>query len=304
MLVSTKRILGRARHGGYAVGHFNVSNMEVLQGVVRAAVKQRSPVILATTEGALQYAGMDYLLCLACTAARLNKVPIALHLDHGQDLKNIKKAIKLGYSSVMLDKSHEDFETNVKLTKRVVGWAHERGVSVEAELGTIGGVEDLVVTRKIVYTDPERAREFVARTGCDFLAVAIGTSHGAFKFSGRGCLRQDILKKIKSVTGVPLVLHGASAVPAAVVREAEMYGAKLSGVYGVPPSQIRLAIRNGITKINTDTDLRLAFDAGVRRFLKEHPEDFDPRHILGAARDSIQKVAEQRMKLFGSSGKA
>ena len=300
MLAETKKILQKAHKGNYALGHFNINNMEICQGVVQAAVNLKSPVILATSEGAIKYAGMNFLYCLANTASELVKVPIALHLDHGRDLKVIKRAINLGYSSVMFDGSNLDFEKNVRITKKVVGWAHRKGVSVEAELGTIGGVEDEVSARKIIFTDPEKAKEFVDRTGCDFLAIAIGTSHGAYKFRGKADLRQDILRVINRKVKIPLVLHGASRVPEKVVNEAKKYGAQLTGVYGVPVSQIRASIRNGVNKFNTDTDLRIAFDAGVRKIVKTKPHDFDPRHILDPARDNVRKVAEESIKLFGS----
>ena len=221
----------------------------------------------------------------------------------GINLKIIKQAINMGYSSVMFDGSNLSFEENIKITKKVVQWAHKKGVTVEAELGTIGGKEDTVEAKKIIYTNPEMAKEFVRRTGCDFLAIAIGTSHGAFKFKGKADLKQDLLKKINKTVNVPLVLHGASGVPAKVVKQAEKYGAKLSGVYGVPNQQIKQAIRNGITKFNTDTDLRLAFDAGVRKIIKTKPKEFDPRHILGPARDLITEVAKERMLVFGSKNK-
>ncbi len=304
MLANTKTILEKAKRGGYAVGHFNINNLEMVQGIVQAAENLKSPVILATSEGAIEYAGINFLFCLAFTASELGRVPIALHLDHGKDLKIIKRAIDLGYSSVMFDGSHLPFEENVRLTKQVVQLAHRRGVSVEAELGTIGGKEDLVHSRGIIYTNPAKAQEFVERTGCDFLAVAIGTSHGAYKFSGSAKLKIDLLKQIKAKTKSPLGLHGASGVPQSIVNLTQKYGAKLSGVKGVPDSQIRLAVKNGINKINTDTDLRIAFDAGVRQAVKEHPEDFDPRHILAPARDLIQRVVEQRIRVFGSKGKA
>ena len=303
MFADTKKLLLKAQKGKYAVAHFNINNMEMVQGVVAAANKLKAPIILATSEGALKYAGMDYLYALVKTAAERSDVPIALHLDHGKDMKIIKQAIRKGYSSVMVDASHEDFEKNIRLTRQVVALAHRKGIAVEAELGTIGGAEDLVSSRNIIYTDPEKAQEFVERTGCDFLAVAIGTSHGAYKFAGKAALRQDILQKIKSKVKVPLVLHGASGVPQILVKSAEKYGADLSGVKGVPDAQIKNAIKSGITKINTDTDLRIAFDAAVRKALHAQPKDFDPRHILAPARDLIQEVAEQRIKLFGSAGK-
>ncbi len=304
MFTSTIKLLQKAQRGKYAVAHFNINNMEMVQGVVRAAEKLKAPLILATSEGSLSYAGMDYLQALAETAAKKSSVPVAFHLDHGKDIDLILKAIKRGYSSVMIDASHDDFEKNVSITKRVVRAAHRHGVSVEAELGTIGGAEDLVSSRKILYTDPLLAKQFVERTGCDALAVAIGTSHGAYKFAGRADLNLNLLNEIRALVKIPLVLHGASGVPPSLVREAERYGAKLNGVEGVPDGQLREAIKRGITKINTDTDLRLAFDAAVRKTVREQPRDIDPRHLLGPARDAIQKVAEQRITLFGSKGKA
>jgi len=304
MFTSMEELLHKAQRGRYAVGHFNINNMEIVQGVVAAANKLKSPIILATSEGAIDYAGMDYLIALVKTASEKSKVPIALHLDHGRDLDVIKMAINSGYSSVMIDASHEEFEKNVAMTRKVVKLAHAKKTAVEAELGTIGGVEDKVSARHILYTDPAKAREFVERTGCDSLAVAIGTSHGAYKFSGQMVLDQKRLREIRARVKVPLVLHGASGVSRSVVMMAEKYGAKLKGVQGVPDEQIKKAIHKGICKINTDTDLRLAFDAGIRRVVKEKPEDFDPRHILRPAREMIQKVVEQRIKLFGSGGKA
>ncbi|MDO8510678.1 MAG: class II fructose-1,6-bisphosphate aldolase [Nanoarchaeota archaeon] len=303
MFVDTKKLLLKAQKGKYAVAHFNINNMEIVQGVVAAATKLKAPIILATSEGALRYAGMDYLYAIAKIAAESSSVPIALHLDHGKDLEIIKRAIQKGYSSVMIDASHEDFEKNIRLTKQVVALAHGKGISVEAELGTIGGAEDLVSSRNIIYTDPAKAKEFVERTGCDILAVAIGTSHGAYKFAGKASLRQDVLRQIRQEVKVPLVLHGASGVPQTIVKTAQKYGADLSGVKGVPDAQIRTAIRNGVTKINTDTDIRIAFDAGIRKALYAQPKNFDPRHMLASARELIQAVAEQRIKLFGSAGR-
>jgi len=303
MLANTKKLLEKARKKNYAVGHFNINNLEIMQGIVQAAVNLNSPVILATSEGAIKYAGMNFLYELASTASELVKVPVALHLDHGQDLNVIKKCIKLGYSSVMIDASHENFEKNVKLTKKVVKLAHRKGVSVEAELGTIGGVEDSIRSRKIIYTAPEKAKEFVERTGCDFLAIAIGTSHGAYKFKGKAVLKFDILQEIKSRVKIPLVLHGASGVSRDVVKLAEKYGADLSGVKGVPDVQVKRAVKLGINKVNTDTDLRIAFDAAVRKVLAKKPKDFDPRHILGPARELVREVVEHRIKLFGSVNK-
>ena len=304
MLATTTKLLQKAQKGHYAIPHFNVNNLEILQGVVQAAITMHSPVIIATSEGAIRYGGMNFLFSIAKTASDLSNVPVALHLDHGKDLKIIRQAIELGYSSVMIDASHEEFEKNVAITRKVVELAHRKGISVEAELGTIGGVEDAVSSRHIIYTDPLKAAEFVRRTGCDFLAVAIGTSHGAYKFAGKAKLRVDIVKEIRRRVKIPLVLHGASGVPASLVRMAEKYGAQLQGVEGVPDAQINAAIKAGICKINTDTDLRIAFDAAVRKVVMENPANFDPRHILEPAREMIMQVAMQRIKLFGSAGKA
>ena len=288
LFASTRELLHKAQRGKYAVGHFNVNNLEIVQGVVAAAQRLKSPVVLATSEGAIGYAGMKYLYAIAQIAAQESKIPIALHLDHGGDMNVVRSAIRLGYSSVMIDASHEEFEKNVTLTRKIVKLAHSRGVSVEAELGTIGGVEDAVDARHILYTDPMLAKEFVERTGCDFLAIAIGTSHGAYKFVGSARLDLKRLQLIRAQVKVPLVLHGASGVSHSIVVMAQRYGAKLKGVHGVADEQIRQAIRLGICKINTDTDLRLAFDAGIRKVVERRPEDFDPRHMLGAAREMIQ----------------
>lgn len=304
MFASTKQLLYQARKYHYAVPHFNINNMEILQGVVQAAFKLNSPIILATSEGAIKYAGMNFLYHLAKTASELTKIPIAVHLDHGQDLTLTKKAIEIGYSSVMIDASHYDFEKNVQITKNVVQLAHKKNISVEAELGTIGGTEDTIAAKNIIYTDPVKAKEFIKRTSCDFLAVAIGTSHGAYKFNGTARLNINLLKAIQQQINIPLVLHGASEVPKNLVHQAEKYGAKLPGVQGIPDQQIKTAIKYGICKINTDTDLRIAFDAGVRKAIMTSPHDIDPRHILAPARELIQQVAEQRIKLFGSAGKA
>lgn len=304
MLVNTKTLLRKAHQQKYAVGHFNVSNMELVQGVVQAAENLNSPVILATSEGAIKYAGLNFLYNLVVTASELSKVPIALHLDHGQDIEIIKQCLQIGYSSVMIDASHDDFETNVKKTKQIVSLAHPKGIGVEAELGTIRGKEDLIYQKGISYTDPEKTKEFIDKTGCDFLAVAIGTSHGAYKFKGKAKLNQELLKKIRQKIKIPLVLHGASGLPQGVVKLAEKNGAKLVGVKGIPDTQIKQAIKNGINKINTDTDLRLAFNAAVRQVIKTRPKEFDPRQILAPARQLIQKVVEHRIKIIGSTNKA
>lgn len=304
MLTTNKKLLDAANKGHYAVGAFNINNMEILQAIVRAAERQRSPAIVQTTEGAVEYAGMRYLKDLVYSAAVQTWVPVTLHLDHGKDLNVIRQAIKSGYTSVMIDGSHYKFEKNITVTRKVVQWAHRKGVSVEAELGTIGGVEDKVSARHIFYTDPDAAVEFVKRTGCDALAIAIGTSHGAYKFEGKSHLDIARLKEIKRRLKMPLVLHGASGIPDYIIEQAEKYGAKLGHPKGVSDQSIKAAIHAGINKINIDSDLRLAFDAGVRQVLKEKPDVFDPRKILGPARELIQQVVERKMKLFGSVGKA
>lgn len=303
MLVTLKKILKEANKGSYAVGAFNINNMEIAQAVINAAVAQKSPIILQTSEGAIAYAGTEYLKALALTAAK-QKVPVALHLDHGRDMEVIKKCIKAGWTGIMYDGSHLPFEENIKNTKKVVQWAHKAGIGAEGELGTIGGAEEKIVAREIIYTDPVAAVEFVKKTGVDALAIAIGTSHGAYKFEGTARLDIHLLKVIKEKLQMPLVLHGASGVPAWLVTQAVRYGAELGKPEGVPDDQIRVAVQSGINKVNTDTDLRLAFDAAVRQFLKEKPEDFDPRHILGPARKLMQQIVEHRIQLFGSSGKA
>lgn len=303
MLVKLQKILDKANKGSYAVGAFNINNMEICQAVVNAAVAQKAPVILQTSEGALAYAGVSFLKHLAEAAAE-QKIPIVLHVDHGRDLELIKKCIKAGWTGIMYDGSHLPFEENIKNTKKVVQMAEKKRIGVEGELGTIGGAEEKIVARRIIYTNPEAAIEFVEKTGIGALAVAIGTSHGAYKFEGSARLDIHLLKVLKEKLKMPLVLHGASGVPAELVTMAARYGATLGKPEGVPDEQISLAVKNGINKVNTDTDLRLAFDAAVRKFLSEKPEDFDPRHILGPARELIQQIVEHRIQLFGSSGKA
>jgi len=304
MLATLKDVLAKAQKGKYAVGAFNVNNLEILQAISRAAAKLKAPVILQTTEGAIAYAGMNYLKCMVAQAAQEHDIPIVFHLDHGKDLAIIKQAINNGYTSVMIDGSHLSFEKNIEVTKKIIGWAHAKGVSVEGELGTIGGVEENIAARKILYTDPDSAKEFVEQTGVDALAIAIGTSHGAYKSAGAPRLDIDRLKEIRKRVEVPLVLHGASSVPDWLVRTATHFGARLGKPEGVPEDQLQEAIKNGVAKVNTDTDLRLAFDAGVREVIATAPQDFDPRHILGRARELMQQVVEHRIKLFGSGGKA
>ncbi|MBI4016115.1 MAG: class II fructose-1,6-bisphosphate aldolase [Candidatus Aenigmarchaeota archaeon] len=303
MLTTLTKALADANKKNYAVGAFNVNNMEICQAVIRAAEKLKSPVIIQTSEGAIAYAGIKYLKAITEVAAQTSAIPTVLHLDHGRDMNIVKDCIRLGWTGIMYDGSHLSFEKNVKNTLKVVKLAERKEIGVEGELGTIGGAEDIVSARQILYTQPEAAKEFVEKTGVDALAIAIGTSHGAYKFKGKAKLDIKLLAEIKKKVKIPLVLHGASGVPAAVVAKAQKYGAKLGKPEGVPDSQIKEAIKNGINKINTDTDLRLAFDAAVREVIATKPEVFDPRKILGPAREFIQKIVEHRIKLFGSVGR-
>jgi len=304
MLVTSKGMLKKAQKGKYAVGAFNINNMEILQAIVAAGVKMKSPIIIQTSEGAIEYAGMEYLIALVRVAAKA-PIPIALHLDHGKNMKIIKKAIATGYTSVMFDGSSLPYDKNVRLTKDVVKMAHRRGITVEAELGAIAGIEDFVSVseREAHLTNPDKAKDFVKKTNCDLLAVAIGTSHGAYKYKGSGKLDFKRLAEIRKIINAPLVLHGASGVPQSIVREAERYGARLKNPRGVSDSLIKKAIKGGITKINTDTDLRLSFTCAVRKTLKKDPTIFDPRKIIGPARDLIQKTVEHRIEVFGSKNK-
>jgi len=305
MLVTNKELLKRAQREAYAVGAFNIQNLESLLAVVEAAEEEKSPVIVAVTPSAIKYGGLNYLARLVRTAAETMPVPMSLHLDHGEDVETVKKCLEAGFTSVMIDGSHMPFEENVALTKCVVDLAHQKGVSVEGELGRLTDVEEKTVEeREAVLTDPREAEEFVKRTGVDALAVSIGTSHGAYKFKGEPQLDFERLKQIRERVKVPLVLHGASSVPQWIIEKATKYGAELAGAKGIPEEHIRKAISLGITKINIDTDLRLAFTATVREVLANSPKEFDPRKILGPAKEAMKEVVRAKMRLFGSSGKA
>ncbi len=305
-LVTMKEILEEARKGKYGVGAFNINNMEFLQGIVEAAEEEKSPAIIAVSEGAMKYAGVEYLYAMVKVAADKVSVPIALHLDHGKHWDKIVLAIRNGFTSVMIDASDKPFDENVAMTRKVVDLAHAVGVTVEAELGRLAGVEDIVNVdeKEAILTNPDDAKRFVELTEVDALAVAVGTSHGAYKFKGEPKLDIDRIRKISELVGIPLVLHGASGVIPEIVELATKYGAKLPGAKGVPDDQIKLAIEAGICKINIDTDLRLAFLAAVRRELTEKPENFDPRKYLGPGREMVKEVVKRKMRLFGSSGKA
>ncbi len=305
MLLTNREILASAEAGKYAVGAFNIHNLESLQAVIMAAQEENSPVIVAVTPSAIKYAGLAYLAEVAKTAAQFSSLSMSLHLDHGKDVDTIAKCVGAGFTSVMIDGSHLSFEENIALTKEVVDLAHPRKVAVEAELGRLAGFEEVAVEkREAVLTDPQAASEFVRRTSVDALAVAIGTSHGAYKFKGEPKLDYERLAEIRQKVNVPLVLHGASGVPAWIIEKAVKFGAQLAGAKGIPDESIKLAINLGVAKINIDTDLRLAFTGAVREVLATTPSQFDPRKILGPAREAMKEVVKGKMRLFESSGKA
>jgi fructose-bisphosphate aldolase class II len=297
--VTTKEMFKKAYEGHYAVGAFNVNNMEIVQGIVEAAKEEQSPLILQVSAGARKYAKHNYLLHLVEAAMEDTGLPIALHLDHGADFDICKACVDGGFTSVMIDGSKYPFEENIELTKRMVDYAHNKGVVVEAELGKLAGVEDAVKvnTKDATYTDPDQAVEFVERTGVDSLAIAIGTSHGAYKFKGKPELDFPRLEKITNMLpGFPLVLHGASTVIPEFVEECNKYGGKLSGAQGCPEDMLKKAGTFGVCKINIDTDLRLAMTASIRKYLYEHPEDFDPRSYLGKGREAIKQMVAHKMR--------
>lgn len=307
-LVTSKEMFKKSIKEGFAIGAFNINNMEFVQAIMDAAANQKSPVILQTSSSAIKYARIPYLKNMVEAGLEEHDIPVVLHLDHGPDFETCKLCVDNGYTSVMFDGSKYDFETNVKLTKQVVDYAHDHGVVVEAELGKLAGIEDdvNVAANDAMYTDPEQALEFVQRTGCDSLAIAIGTSHGAYKFKGEARLRFDILEKVKSLMpDVPIVLHGASTVIPEYVEMCNKYGANMPGAKGVPDEMLHEASQRGVSKINVDTDLRLAMTAGIRKTFIESPEVFDPRKYMGLGRQFIQETVEHKMRdVFGSSNKA
>ncbi len=307
-LVTTKEMFKKSMEEHFAIGAFNVNNMEIIQGIMDAAAIEHSPVILQTSSGAIQYARIPYIRKMVEAALEEHDVPVALHLDHGPDFETCKLCVDNGYTSVMFDGSKYDFEENIKKTKEVVDYAHAHGVVVEAELGKLAGIEDdvNVAANDAMYTDPEQALEFVKRTGVDSLAIAIGTSHGAYKFKGEAKLRFDILEKVKNLMPeVPIVLHGASTVIPEYVEQCNKFGGNMPGAKGVPDEMLHEASLRGVSKINVDTDLRLAMTAGIRKVFVENPEVFDPRKYLGPGRDLIQEAVQHKMKdVFGSSNRA
>lgn len=306
-LVNSREMFRKAYEGGYAVGAFNVNNMEIIQGIVSAAREENAPLILQVSAGARKYASPIYLKKLVEAAIEETGLDIVLHLDHGEDFEICKACIDDGFSSVMIDGSKYPLAENIALTKRVVDYARDRGVTVEGELGKLAGVEDAVnvSAKDATYTDPDEAVEFVERSGVDSLAIAIGTSHGAYKFKGDPSLdfaRLDIISQ--KLPGFPLVLHGASSVPREFVDLCNQYGGQIPGAQGVPEEMLRQAAKSGVCKINIDTDLRLALTASIRRTFVENPSEFDPRKYLGPGRDAIQKMVQHKIKnVLGSSGK-
>lgn len=307
-LVTTKDMFEKSMKEHFAIGAFNVNNMEIIQGIVDAAAEQNSPVILQASSSAIKYARVPYLKKMIEAALEEHDIPVVLHLDHGPDFETCKMCIDNGFTSVMIDGSKYDFEENVALTKKVVDYAHSHGVVVEAELGKLAGIEDdvNVSASDAMYTDPEQAKEFVERTGCDSLAIAIGTSHGAYKFKGEAKLRFDILAKVKElIPNTPIVLHGASTVIPEFVEQCNKYGGNIPGAKGVPDEMLHEASLSGVSKINVDTDLRLAMTGAIREVFTEDPSVFDPRKYLGVARTKIKDIVEHKIRdVFGSSNKA
>ena len=319
-LVTTKEMFKKAYEGGYAIGAFNVNNMEIVQGITEAAQLEKAPVILQVSKGARAYANHTYLVKMVEAAIKETDLPIALHLDHGPDFETCKACIDGGFSSVMIDGSHLSFEENIALTKKVVEYAHDHGCVVEGELGRLAGVEDdvKVSAEDSTYTRPEEIEEFATRTGCDSLAIAIGTSHGAYKFTAEQCtrneegillpppLRFDILEEVsKRLPGFPIVLHGASSVPQNFVKIINENGGQLPDAVGIPEEQLRKAASMAVCKINIDSDLRLAFTAMLRKHFNEHPDHFDPRQYLTDARASLKEMVRHKLvNVLGCNGKA
>jgi len=305
--VGTKELFEKAYTGGYAIGAFNVNNMEIIQGIVEAAEEENAPLILQISKGARSYARHEYLMKLIEAALETTDLPIAVHLDHGDSVELCKAVIDGGFTSVMIDGSHLPFEENIAMVKEVVEYAHPRGVPVEAELGRLAGVEEHVSVEEkdAIYTNPDQAKEFVERTGCDSLAVAIGTSHGAYKFKGEPKLDFERLKEIEEkLPGFPLVLHGASTVIPEFVEMCNKYGGQLPGARGVPEEMISRAVKGGVCKVNIDTDLRLAMTATIRKEFVENPSNFDPRKYLGPARTAIKEMVKRKLHVLGVAGKA
>lgn len=307
-LVTTKDMFEKSMKEHFAIGAFNVNNMEIIQAITDAAAEENSPVILQASSSAIKYARVGYLRKMVEASLDQYDIPVVLHLDHGPDFETCKMCIDNGFSSVMIDGSKYDFEENVALTKKVVDYAHSKGVVVEAELGKLAGIEDEVnvAASDAMFTDPDQAKEFVERTGCNSLAIAIGTSHGAYKFKGEPKLRFDILEKVKEkLPNTPIVLHGASTVIPELVDMCNKYGGDIPGAKGVPDEILHEASKRGVSKINVDTDLRLAMTGAIRKVFIEEPSKFDPRAYLTPARELIKETVQHKIRdVFGSSNKA
>ena len=319
-LVTTTEMFKKAYEGGYAIGAFNINNMEIIQAIAEAAEENKSPVIMQVSAGARKYAKHEYLMALAQAAVKDSGIDVALHLDHGADFDICKSCIDGGFTSVMIDASSKPFAENIEITRKVVEYAHDHGVVVEAELGTLAGIEDevKVAAHEASYTRPEEVEEFVAKTGCDSLAIAIGTSHGAYKFKPEQCtvnekgilvpppLRFDVLEEVsKRLPGFPIVLHGSSSVPQEYVKMINEHGGKMPNAIGVPEEQLRQAARLSVCKINIDSDLRLAMTGTIRQFMDEHPDKFDPREYLKPARANIKELVRHKLvDVLGCAGKA
>jgi fructose-bisphosphate aldolase class II len=307
-LVTSTEMFKKAYEGGYAIGAFNVNNMEIVQGITEAAKELNAPLILQVSKGARKYANHTYLMKLIEAAIEETGLPICVHLDHGEDFEICKQCIDGGFTSVMIDGSKHPFKENIELTKRVVEYAHSKGVVVEGELGKLAGIEDdvNVSDKDAAFTDPDEVEEFVKSTGVDSLAIAIGTSHGAFKFKGEPRLRFDILEEVqRRLPGFPIVLHGASSVLPELVETINKFGGNMPGAKGVPEDMLRKAASMAVCKINIDSDLRLAMTASVRQYLAEHPGDFDPRQYLGPAREKIKEIVKHKIKnVLGCDGQA
>lgn len=307
-LVGTKELFKKAYGGGYAVGAFNVNDMEILQAIVEAGQEEQAPLILQVSSGARKYARQEYLIHLVKAALETSSIPIVLHLDHGDTFELCKSCIDGGFTSVMIDGSKYPLEENIALTRKVVEYAHPRGIPVEAELGKLAGIEDAVkvADKDSIFTDPNEAVRFVEETGCDSLAVAIGTSHGAYKFKGEPRLDFERLEEIsRRLPGFPIVLHGASTVPQEYVEMCNRYGGRLPDARGVPEEMLRKAAQGAVCKINIDTDLRLVMTATIRKIFSEKPGEFDPRNYLGPARDAIHEMVRHKLvDVLGCAGKA
>ena len=304
ILTTTKQLYKKAYNQGYAIGAFNTANLETTQAIIEAAHELNAPVIIATSLSTLTYAGAEAIRDIVWSQAKTTKEPIVLHLDHSPDFAHIKRCVNLQWNSVMIDGSALSYNDNINVTKKVTTFCHKKNIPVEAELGRLKGEEGWVTSKESIFTDPQQAKEFVTKTHCDSLAVSIGTSHGAYKFTKKSRLDINRLKEINAKLHIPLVLHGASHVSQTIIKKAQKYGAQLKGAQGVADNDIKRAVKNGVCKVNCDTDLRLAADAALREYLRKYPQDFDLRHILTHVKNEIKRTVKERIKVYGSGEKA